>query len=100
MEQPSQQQQTSAGRALRRRRVGVVVSDVRDRTIKVRVEYEAAHPHYGKRIRRHNHLHADDPRNEARVGDRVQLMECRPISKTKTWRLEKILQAAPRIGPA
>jgi len=92
----SQSGQAASGRPRRRSRVGVVVSDTRDQTIKVHVEYQVEHPHYGKQIRRRSTIHAHDPKNEARVGDRVQLMACRPISKTKTWRLEKILHAAPR----
>jgi small subunit ribosomal protein S17 len=97
MEQASEQAAAgSVGRKPRRRRIGVVVSDVRDRTITVLVEYQVEHERYGKHLRRRSKVHADDPRNEARVGDRVQLMECRPISKTKSWRLEKILHAAPR----
>jgi small subunit ribosomal protein S17 len=92
----SQPDEGTSARPHRRSRVGLVVSDQRDQTIKVHVEYQVEHPRYGKQIRRRSTIHAHDPKNEARVGDRVQLMECRPISKTKTWRLEKILQAAPR----
>lgn len=81
-------------RKARRRRVGVVISDSRDKTLKVQVEYMIEHPMYGKRIRRRATIHAHDPNNEGKVGDRVQVMECRPISKTKSWRLEKVLNAA------
>ncbi len=80
-------------RKMRRSRYGVVVSDARDKTLKVQVEYIIEHPVYGKRIRRRATIHAHDPNNEGRVGDRVQVMECRPISKTKSWRLEKILES-------
>lgn len=87
-------QAVSAGRRPRRRQVGLVVSDVRDKTITVQVEYQARHPRYGKQIRRRVKLHAHDPKNEAKVGDRVMIMECRPISKTKSWRLEKVLTSS------
>ncbi|MCG3181095.1 MAG: 30S ribosomal protein S17 [Phycisphaerae bacterium] len=96
MEQAQAQTGQDGSRPLRRRRIGVVLSHKRDKTIKVRVEFQTEHPTYGKQIRRRMTIHAHDPQNEAREGDRVQLMACRPISKTKAWRLEKILQAAPR----
>jgi len=96
MTQPNEQTEQAGGRRSRRRRVGVVIGDVRDKTINVRVEYQMEHARYGKQLRRRNTIHAHDPDNQARVGDRVVVMECRPISKTKSWRLEKILKAAPR----
>ena len=81
----------------RKLRVGVVSSAHKTpRTITVRVQYQVRHPKYGKYVRRSQKLHAHDEKEEARSGDRVQLMECRPISKTKTWRLVKVLEAAPR----
>ena len=74
----------------------MVVTDSRAKTIKVQYDYQFEHPRYGKQIRRRGTLHAHDEKNEAHVGDRVQVMECRPMSKTKTWRLETVLEAAPR----
>jgi small subunit ribosomal protein S17 len=91
--------ESAAGRRPRRRRVGVVVSDVRDKTITVQFEHTVEHSRYGKQMRRRSAMQVHDPENQARVGDRVQVMECRPISKTKTWRLEKVLTAAPRTAP-
>ncbi len=88
----------AAGRKPRRRRSGVVVSDVRDKTITVQFESQVEHGRYGKQIRRRSRIQVHDPENQARIGDRVLVMECRPISKTKTWRLEKIVEAAPRAA--
>lgn len=82
----------TAQKARRRRRTleGVVASDRRDQSIKVVVNYLTKHKMYGKYIRRRTVVHAHDPRNEAHVGDTVEVMECRPISKTKTWRLVRV----------
>jgi small subunit ribosomal protein S17 len=82
-------------RGRRPTRIGVVTSDVRDKTIRVEVAYSMRHPKYGKYLRRRTVLHAHDEKNEARRGDTVEVMECRPISKTKTWRLVRIVQRAP-----
>jgi small subunit ribosomal protein S17 len=84
-------QQSVAGR---KGRQGVVVSDARDKTITVRIDVARAHPVYGKTVRRSSKLHAHDERNEARVGDTVRLVECRPISSQKRWRLVEILVRA------
>ncbi len=100
--------QAAAGQAVvspprrpRRRRptrIGVVSSDRRDKTIKVEVSYLVKHPKYGKYIRRRTVLHAHDENNEAKVGDTVEVMMCRPISKTKSWRLVRIVERAPQGG--
>lgn len=84
-----------APRGRRPMRIGIVTSDVRDKTIRVDVAYSMRHPKYGRYLRRRTVLHAHDERNEARRGDTVEVMECRPISKTKTWRLVRIVQRAP-----
>lgn len=85
---------TPAQRRPRRNRFGVVQSDGRDKTIKVRIDRSVRHPKYGKYLRRKTVLHAHDERNEARVGDVVEISECRPMSKTKNWRLVRILRRA------
>jgi small subunit ribosomal protein S17 len=90
----NEQADKQVARTPRRRQTGTVVSDVRDKTITVMLEYQAQHSRYGKQIRRRTRIQVHDPKNEAKVGDRVLVMECRPISKTKTWRLEKIVVAA------
>ncbi|MDD4889637.1 MAG: 30S ribosomal protein S17 [Phycisphaerae bacterium] len=94
----NEQSGQSVARTARRRQVGMVVSDVRDKTVTVRLEYQAEHSRYGKQIRRRTRIQVHDEKNEAKIGDRVQVMECRPISKTKTWRLEKILASSPQAA--
>ncbi len=73
---------------------GRVVSDKADRTITVLVERRVRHPIYGKYIRRSTKLHAHDAENDCREGDVVEIEQCRPISKTKAWRLVKVLERA------
>ena len=79
-----------------RRRVvsGVVTSDRMDKSISVRVERIFKHPKYKKYIRRHSTYHAHDENNDCRVGDTVELMECRPLSKLKRWRLTRVVSRA------
>ena len=74
--------------------VGLVRSDKMDKTIVVSVETTTLHPLYKKYIVRSKRLKAHDEKNEAKVGDRVRVVECRPISKEKCWRLEAILEKA------
>ncbi|NCF09983.1 MAG: 30S ribosomal protein S17 [Gammaproteobacteria bacterium] len=73
---------------------GRVVSDKMDRTVTVMVERRVRHPLYGKIIRRSTKVHAHDEENSCRVGDTVRVVECRPISKSKTWRLVEIVERA------
>jgi small subunit ribosomal protein S17 len=91
---PEAQAVTAETRKPRRVRHGTVISDVRDKTIKVLHEFSRKHPKYGKIVRRRTTLHAHDPNNEAHVGDFVEVMACRPISKQKSWRLVRVLRAA------
>ena len=81
-------------RNLRKVRQGVVVSDVNDKTIVVAVEERKPHPVYGKMMTSTKKLHAHDENNEAGIGDTVQIMETRPLSKQKRWRLVKIVEKA------
>ena len=81
-------------RALRKTRVGMVVSDKMDKTIVVAIEDNVKHPVYGKIIKRTLKVHAHDENNECGVGDRVEIMETRPLSKTKRWRLVRIIEKA------
>ncbi|GMV98418.1 MAG: 30S ribosomal protein S17 [Phycisphaerae bacterium] len=74
----------------------VIVAQRTPKTIKVQVEYQTRHPKYGKYIRRFTKYTAHDEKGEARVGDKVELMECRPISKSKVWRLVSVLEKAPQ----
>jgi small subunit ribosomal protein S17 len=86
--------QTGAGRHFRKVREGLVVSDKMDKTVVVAVEDRVRHPLYGKTIRRTNKLKAHDEQNQCGVGDRVLLMETRPLSATKRWRIVEILEKA------
>jgi small subunit ribosomal protein S17 len=81
-------------RAARKTRLGVVVSDKMDKTIVVAIERRVQHPVYGKMVTRTRKLKAHDDRNEAKAGDRVRIMETRPISKDKRWRLVEIVERA------
>ncbi|MBE0535890.1 MAG: 30S ribosomal protein S17 [Phycisphaerae bacterium] len=70
----------------------VVVSRSGDKSIKVQIDYRVKHPVYGKYVRRRTRLGVHDAQNLAGIGDVVEITECRPISKTKSWRLVKVLQ--------
>jgi small subunit ribosomal protein S17 len=78
----------------RQERQGTVVSAAMDKTIVVRVDVVKAHPRYKKVIRRSSKFHAHDEQNEAKVGDIVLIVETRPLSRTKRWRLQKVVEAA------
>ena len=81
-------------RALRKTRVGRVVSDKMDKTIVVSIETSVKHPLYKKIIKRTFKLKAHDENNECTVGDRVRVMETRPLSREKRWRLVEIVEKA------
>ena len=85
---------TQQERNLRKVRQGVVVSDVNDKTIVVEISERKAHPVYGRQITTTKKFHAHDENNEAGIGDTVQIMETRPLSKMKRWRLVKIVEKA------
>jgi small subunit ribosomal protein S17 len=78
----------------RKTRQGVVVSDAREKTITVRIDTARPHPIYKKTVRRSSKLHAHDEENAARAGDVVRVMESRPLSKLKRWRLVEIIERA------
>jgi small subunit ribosomal protein S17 len=81
-------------RAARKARVGVVISDARDKTITVEVSDVTRHPRYGKTVPRRKKYHAHDETNDARIGDTVRIVETRPISKSKRWRVSEIVERA------
>jgi small subunit ribosomal protein S17 len=81
-------------RAMRKTMVGRVVSDKMDKTVTVAIETISAHPLYGRRLRRTKKVKAHDETNAAHVGDLVRLMETRPLSKEKRWRVMEILERA------
>ncbi len=83
-----------AERNLRKTRIGVVSSDKMEKTITVAVERKVKHPIYGKFLKKTTKFHAHDDKNEAGIGDLVKIMETRPLSKTKRWRLIEIVAKA------
>ncbi|MES9969460.1 MAG: 30S ribosomal protein S17 [Candidatus Thiodiazotropha sp.] len=84
----------SEQQATNRTLVGQVVSSAMDKSITVSVERRVKHPVYGKFMRRSTKVHAHDETNECQKGDTVMVEQCRPLSKTKTWRLVKVLERA------
>lgn len=84
----------TAARSSRRVRSGVVKAAGRQKTIRVECPFTYLHSKYGKLMKGRTSLHVHDPENQAKVGDRVEIAECRPISKTKRWRLLKVLTAS------
>lgn len=78
----------------RKTKIGLVVSDKMEKTINVAVERRVQHPLYKKYFRRTEKFMAHDPENTAHVGDKVRIMECRPLSKNKTWRLVEVIERA------
>jgi small subunit ribosomal protein S17 len=85
---------TAPQRNRRKVREGLVVSDKMDKTVVVMVEDRVKHPLYGKVLRRNTKLKAHDENNACGIGDRVQIMETRPLSATKRWRVVEILEKA------
>lgn len=83
-----------ASRPSRKERIGVVISDRMDKTILVAVQRQIKHPIYGKFIKKTTKLMAHDERNDANRGDSVRIMETRPLSKRKRWRLAEIIERA------
>ena len=81
-------------RNLRKTRIGKVVSDKMDKTIVVAVENHVKHPLYGKIVKKTYKLKAHDENNECGIGDRVEIMETRPLSKDKHWRVSEIIEKA------
>ena len=90
----SDEQATTAERGRRKVRTGVVVSDGMDKTVMVRIDRKVTHPLYRKTVRRSSKLAAHDEQNEARAGDTVRVMETRPLSKPKRWRVVEIVERA------
>ena len=84
----------SEERNLRKSRVGYVVSDKMDKTVVISIKDNVKHPIYGKIVKRTLKVHAHDENNECGVGDKVSIMETRPLSKTKRWRVVSIIEKA------
>src|SRR3954467_11569391 len=87
-------------RKLRRVELGVVTSDKMQKTRRVEIPRLVKHPRYGKYIRRRTVCYVHDEKNESRTGDTVQIMETRPLSKQKTWRLVQVVKKAPEQAVA
>ena len=81
-------------RNLRKERMGVVTSNKMDKSITVAVKWKEKHPIYGKFVNKTKKYHAHDEKNECNIGDTVKIMEPRPLSKTKRWRLVQIIERA------
>ncbi len=79
-------------RNLRKTKLGVVSSNKMDKTITVKVERKVKHPLYGKFVKKSTKFHAHDEKNECSIGDTVKIMESRPMSKTKKWRLVEVVE--------
>lgn len=91
---PGPVQSSSSDRGSRKERVGLVVSDAPEKTVTVSVETLVQHPKYKKRVRRSKRFMVHDERNEARVGDTVRIIETRPLSARKRWRLANVISRA------
>lgn len=81
-------------RSLRKERIGIVTSNKMDKSVVVTVERKMKHPKYGKFVKRTKKFVAHDEKNECNIGDTVKIMETRPLSKTKCWRLIEIVERA------
>ena len=92
--QSTQPAETTEARRNKRTMTGVVTSNKMQKTITVEVTRLVKHPQYGKYVRRRSRLKAHDERSEAKTGDTVIVVECRPLSRTKRWRLQKVLAKA------
>ena len=84
--------QEGTERNRRKNRIGVIVSDKADKTVTVQVERRFAHPLYGKQVAKTKKYQAHDENNEYKVGDTVRMVETRPLSKTKRWRVDELIE--------
>ena len=89
---------TETQRNTRATKVGIVISDKRQKTRTVAVDYQVRHPKYSKYLKRSAKYQVHDESNDSNQGDRVEIMECRPLSKTKSWRLVRVIERAPQDG--
>ncbi len=94
MAETQQENAQTLDRNARKTRIGTVVSDKMDKTVVVSIERRVQHPVYGKMVRRTKRLKAHDEKNDAKTGDTVRIMETRPLSKDKRWRLVEIVERA------
>jgi small subunit ribosomal protein S17 len=94
MTETAENAENAVSRASRKTRVGLVVSDKMEKTVVVSIERRVQHPVYGKMVRRTKRFKAHDEMNEAKTGDTVRIMETRPMSKDKRWRVVEIVERA------
>lgn len=92
--------ETTTARGHRKERVGEVLSDKMEKTIVVQVERRFPHPQFKKVVTQYNKFYAHDEKGEAKIGDRVRIEECRPLSKTKRWRLVEVVDRNADAAPA
>jgi small subunit ribosomal protein S17 len=90
----TEQNEVATAETSTRTKVGLVTSNKMEQTATVQVERRIKHPIYGKYMRRSKKYHVHDEMNELNIGDSVQIKECRPLSKTKSWTLDKVLTSA------
>lgn len=90
----TEQNEVATSETSTRTKVGLVTSNKMEQTATVQVERRIKHPIYGKYMRRSKKYHVHDEMNELNIGDTVQIKECRPLSKTKSWTLDKVLTSA------
>ena len=83
-----------ARKSLRKERTGIVLSDKMEKSVTVAVKWKEKHPIYGKFVNKTKKFHVHDEKNECNIGDRVRIMETRPLSKTKRWRVVQIIERA------
>jgi small subunit ribosomal protein S17 len=84
--------QTASVRGLQRSREGIVVSNKMDKTVVVNISRKSMHPAYGKFVTKSTRCFAHDEKNECNVGDKVEIVECRPLSRHKNWKVNKIIE--------
>ena len=89
----------SETRSNRKTLIGFVATRSGDKAVKVNFQYTVLHPVYGKEVKRRTVLHAHDEKNECKVGDKVEIMETRPLSKLKRWRVIRVVEAAKIAAP-
>ena len=85
---------TQTGRAQTGTKIGVVTSDKRDKTRTVAIDFQVRHPKYGKYLKRQTKFQVHDEGNASKLGDRVEIANCRPVRKTKSWRLVRVVEKA------
>jgi small subunit ribosomal protein S17 len=91
--------ETTTSRGHRKERMGEVISNKMTKTIVVRVERRLPHPKFRKVVTDYNKFYAHDEKGEAKIGDQVRIIETRPLSKTKRWRLVEVIERKERVAP-